>query len=196
MAVTPGRESLSFSGAVLAGGRSRRFGRDKAVTPFRGKPLLEWVLISLRDAEETFIVANRPYPLFELDTYRDLIVTGSSLSGVHTALVKAQNDWVAVAACDLPNLTPAFWQLLASRAGPQQAVMLEHPDGKLEPLAALYHKRALQTVEAKLETGRYSLHELAHSLDTHFVPAEQASMLLGPLGLVNVNRPEDLDETE
>jgi molybdopterin-guanine dinucleotide biosynthesis protein A len=180
---------------VLAGGRSRRFGRDKATALFHGKPLLSWVLASLCDAEEIFIVANRPYPRFELNTYHDLIVTGSSLSGLHTALVKAQGDWVAIAACDLPNLTPAFWQLLASRATHQQAVMLEHPDGKLEPLAALYHKRALQTVEAKLDAGHFSLHELAHSLDTHFIPSENASVLLGPRGLDNINRPEDIDET-
>jgi molybdenum cofactor guanylyltransferase len=82
---------MGYSGAVLAGGASKRFGEDKALFPYRGKPLLQWVLESLQGAQERFVVANRPYEGFGVPVYPDLLPGADSLSGLHSALSHARH---------------------------------------------------------------------------------------------------------
>lgn len=185
---------MEFSGAVLAGGRSKRFGRDKARFVWRGRPLLAYVLDSLVAAQERFIVAGRPYPEFGVAVYADAIPGGDSLSGLHSALLHANNEWVAVAACDLPNLTPDYWAFLLERASDTQgqAVVAEGPTGWIEPLAALYHKDAEPLARAQLERGDLFLKHLVEATEAEIVPWEELAVRFGSRLFLNANRIEDL----
>ena len=183
--------SETFSGVVLAGGRSKRFGRDKAVAPYHGRILLLRVLDSLTEAAERYVVANRPRPVQGFPTRPDIVVTGSALSGLHAALAYARHPWVAIAACDLPHLTPDYWRLLWLRRHGRQAVVVRHESGELEPLAALYHRSALPLAEARLLQGSYALHGLVTDLDTRYLAAREVR-LHSPLALRNLNSPRDL----
>ncbi len=180
-----------FSAAVLAGGRSARFGRDKARFIYRGKPLLAYVLASLSHAAERFIVANNPYPEFGLPVVADVIRAGNSLSGLHSALIHAQHDWLALAACDLPYLTPAYWELLLQFREQAPIVMVRGQQG-VEPLAALYHQRLLPTVADQLQRGDFAMHRLPGLAGARFVAAAEVLARCGPHVLTNANRPEEL----
>ncbi|KGQ21769.1 molybdenum cofactor guanylyltransferase [Thermus filiformis] len=182
-----------YTGAVLAGGRSRRFGEDKALYVYRGKPLMAWVLESLGGAEERFIVANRPYA-FGVPVYPDLLPGADSLSGLHTALVHAQNPWVAVAACDLPFLSRAYWDFLygLALASPYPVVVPWNPEGHLEPLMAFYHKDALPQVERQIRSGDFLLRRVMEALGATYVPAEEVVARFGREVYLNANRKEEL----
>ena len=178
-----------FSGAVLAGGRSKRFGSNKAMANYQGQPLLCHVLQSLTQAHERFVIANQPISSVNVPIYPDLIKTRSPMSGLHSALTYAIHSWVAVAACDLPNLNTTYWRFLYNAKGDSQAVVIRHENGKLEPLAALYHRTALPIIETRLRTNQFSLHALMADLNTTYV----ASQPFASDGLFkNINKPEDL----
>ncbi|PZA07306.1 MULTISPECIES: molybdenum cofactor guanylyltransferase [unclassified Meiothermus] len=183
---------MTYSGAVLAGGKSRRFGQDKARFLWRGKALLEWSLEALSGASERFVVANQPYPEFAVRVYADRIPGGDSLSGLHSALSYAQNDWVAVAACDLPFLTPEYWDFLGGRAGAYQAVAGVGPQGFPEPLAALYHRALLPEVEARLIRRELKLQAVLRSARTLYIPWSELELRFGPHLYTNLNTPGDL----
>lgn len=183
-----------ISGALLAGGRSSRFGQDKALYVYRGKPLAAWVLESFAAADgpfaERLVISSRPYD-FGVPVYPD-IYPGSSLGGLHAALTHATRDWVALAACDMPFLTPAYWrQLLAYRNG-ADAVVVEGPQGRLEPLAALYHRRLLPSAERRLQAGDFRIQALLAEADARIVSS--ASLTVGAEVLLNANRLGDLPE--
>lgn len=191
---------MSYSGAVLAGGLSSRFAskrkpEDKALFVYRDKPLAAWALDSLEGASERFLVANREYPDFDVPVYPDLLPDGGSLSGLHSALHHAKEDWVALAACDMPFLTPAFWaHLLKYRPeNPSDApiVIGKGPGASLQPLAALYHRSLLEKVEHNIQAGRLSLQRLARESDAVIVPWRELSPLSKNLYL-NANRKDDL----
>jgi molybdopterin-guanine dinucleotide biosynthesis protein A len=187
-----GREPRFYSAAVLTGGLSSRFGRDKARYPYRGKPLMTWVLDSLQGASERFIVANRPYPEFGLPCYADLRPGAGSLSGLHSALVHAECAWLALAACDLPFLTPAYWQRLSEVRGTAPVVVAQNAEGGLEPLAAFYHRSLLPLVEGQLEAGEFALHRLYTLAEARVVPWHELEMLVPHEVFLNANRLEDL----
>ena len=181
-------ENPKFSGAVLAGGRSSRFGQDKALYVYEGKPLAMWALGSLTGADERFLVSSRPYDL-GVSVHADLY-PGSSLGGLHTALFYAAHPWVAVAACDMPFLTADYWQRLLTHTEGVQAVVVRGPDGRLEPLAALYHKSLSASAEAQLQKGKFKVQALLETAQTCVVPWE--TLGLDAQTFVNANRLTDL----
>ena len=184
---------MRFSGAVLAGGRSRRFGRDKARFVWRDKPLMQHVLDSFVEADERFIVANRPYAEFGVPVYPDVRPGGDSLSGIHAALYHAKNRVVAVAACDLPNLTPAYWRFLLEALGDAPAVVAMGPEDWPEPLAAVYTKDLLPLAERLLDAGDYFIRRLLDEGGARYLPFEEVRARFGESVFANVNRPEDLE---
>ncbi len=181
-----------YSGVVLAGGCSSRFGRDKALHVYRGKPLLQWVLDSLAGAGERLVIAERDYPDFGVPVRPDLISGGSSLSGLHAALSYARHDWVALAACDMPFLTPAYWEQLWARRGAAPLVVATNQAGGPEPLAALYHRALLPLVTQKLGQGDLRMSALASQAGASVVSWRDLAPHVDARLFLNVNTPGQL----
>lgn len=152
------------------------------------------VLESLEGASDVFIVANRDYSEFGLPVYPDVITGGDSLSGLHSALVHAKFDWVAVAACDLPQLTPAYWAYMLDRAEGTTAkvVIAEGPGGWIEPLAAFYHKDLEFAARTQLKNGDYYLRRLTETAGAEIVAWKELLGLFGPQLFLNANTLEEL----
>jgi molybdenum cofactor guanylyltransferase len=182
---------MAFSAAILAGGRSSRFGLDKASYPFRGKPLLSWVLDSLQDADERFIVSRTPYPYAPV--FADILDIPGPLSGIYTALSRARYDWVAIAACDMPFLTPDYWQTLLTYCAHTQAVVVESKKG-LEPLAALYHRDVLTVVKASLEQGNRAVYRVFEQVDATIL--KQKELMISDQTFYNINFQDDVSRFE
>ncbi len=184
------KSSIKFSGAVLAGGKSSRFGEDKALYIYQGKTLMTWVIESLAEAHEIFAVA--PQEFADIKTYQDIIPSGNSLSGLHTALSYAKYDWVAVAACDLPFLRPTYWQLLLEHTSDTQLVIAENALGQLEPLAALYHRSVLPIVEQQLKTGDLTIKHISEKVSCKRIPWSELKKHFDNHLFLNANYKTDL----
>jgi molybdenum cofactor guanylyltransferase len=183
---------VNFSGVVLAGGKSRRFGSDKARFVYEGKAMMQWVLDSFGLASERFIVANEPYDEFNVPVYADVISSPTPLSGIHSALVHAKHDWVAVAACDMPYLTTGYWQTLQSYCHDTKAVVVESSFG-LEPLAAFYHRNLIQAIEAALKQEQKAVHLFLQTIDKTVLKAEALNLQSNTF--LNINQLEDVPES-
>lgn len=112
---------MKILGAILAGGASSRFGADKALAPYAGKPLIEHVIAALAPQVATLVISGRDYPGFvRID---DLPTAGlGPLGGLCGALVHAASqgfDAVLCAPCDTLGL-PAD---LAIRLAPGPSVV-------------------------------------------------------------------------
>jgi len=179
------------TGAVLCGGRSTRFGSDKARHAVAGRTLVERTLDSLAPARERLLV-GRPYPVAGVRFVPDLREGLGPLGGLEAALSAASNPWVALAACDLPCLTAGFWRLLCRRAEEGRAVVVGGAGGRLEPLAALYPRSALGPAGARLDRGLLDIQGLLRELDLVTVERDEVEAACGRSVLSNVNRPNDL----
>jgi len=188
-ATPPALEALS--GAVLCGGRSRRFGADKALHVVGGRTLLERTLDSLAPVSERLLV-GRAYPVDGARFVPDRRPGQGPLGGLETALQAASRPWLALAACDLPCLRPAFWRLLCAHAGEEGAVVVRGPQGRLEPLAALYHRALLTDVSARLDEGLLDMQGLLRAVPAVVLEHATVEAACGAAVLRNVNRPGDL----
>jgi molybdenum cofactor guanylyltransferase len=156
-----------FHGAVLAGGFSRRMGRDKATLGCAGEPLWRRQCRVLRDAGAARIAivrrADQPVLDERLPRVCDAFAGAGPLAGLHAALLAADAPWLAVLAVDMPRIEAAWFRRLQARCRPGVGAVARHDDG-CEPLAAIYPCEALASVGTQLRKGRRSAQELVDLL--------------------------------
>jgi len=180
---------MSCAGFVLVGGRSSRMGRNKARLPYRGATLLEHIASQVRQAAGSIWLVgppedyrDLPYPIIP-----DLYPDSGPAAGIHAALAAGLAEWNLVAACDMPGLTGAFLaELLAqARRAAGRGLVPVGPDGRLQPLCAVYHRACLPDFERALAEGRTKLIRLAAELNLPRWPVAEGSWF------ENLNRPAE-----
>ncbi|HZG54217.1 MAG TPA: molybdenum cofactor guanylyltransferase [Pyrinomonadaceae bacterium] len=186
-------------GFILAGGASSRMGTDKARLRLGGRTFTERVAAALGAlAPEISIVSARPesaglsFPLVE-DIYRSC----GALGGLHAALAACRAPWAAVVSCDLPFVTgELFTRLGALRTEDVDAVVPRQPDGRPQPLCALYAPaRCLELAARLLGAGERRPRVLLQQAQTRWVaPAELADLRHAELFFLNVNTPTDYEQ--
>lgn len=182
-----------ITGVLLAGGKSRRMGRDKACIEVAGRPLFVKALDFLCQSFKTVIIAGDRSDLAsqEIRSIPD-IYPGSALGGIYTGLSYVQTDWAFVIPCDMPYPDSRILELLFEQRDGVDAVVPETPDG-YEPAFALYHKNCLPTFEKALQQGRRSIYRLYPELNVRFL--NWRDLPEGwEKGLMNVNTPDELAE--
>jgi molybdopterin-guanine dinucleotide biosynthesis protein A len=175
---------------ILAGGRARRFPR-KLEHRIDGAPMILRCYRNLRQAMwPTYIATNGSFPR-EIDAQLDapLLIDRRAHRGPLHALVWACSaidaERILAVAADQPSLQPCALQQLASswREG-DEAVVPEH-DGRIEPLAALYARRAVLREGFELRNTTGAMHALVERLAARFISMDSTQFH-------NVNRPSDL----
>jgi molybdopterin-guanine dinucleotide biosynthesis protein A len=153
-------------GVVLAGGESRRMGRDKAFLEADGELLWKRQVGVLRDAgaARVVLVRRRGQDPVAYDDCRFDVFTGCGpLAGIHAALEIGGHPHVGVLAVDMPGIDAAWFGWLGGfcKAG---VGAVARGDLALEPLAAIYPAEALPEAALRLERGDLSVQELALAL--------------------------------
>lgn len=166
-----------LTGAVLAGGHSRRMGRDKASLPHEGRPL--WArqagILRQAGADPVAVVRAPGQPPLglpdDLLLWHDAVTAAGPLAGLHTALSQSRTLLVAVLAVDMPRIDAWWFQWLGTHCGSNIGAVASRPDGRHEPLAAIYPRTALAEVTRRLVPGAdLSLQALARVLmERHLV---------------------------
>ena len=146
------------TGIILAGGESKRIGTDKGLIDLNGKPLIRYVVESLRPIVDEIIVVVGSKE--RIQHYRnaveddvmvvpDLYDDGSPMIGLITGLTHAKGDYAVVAACDMPFINSELVDILFLLSFELNGTLLIKPDGWIEPLPAVYNvevgkRRAVQ----------------------------------------------------
>lgn len=188
-----------IEGFILAGGASSRMGADKAHLRLGEQTFVERAAEALRSvAARVCVVSSKPDAgAWGLPVVRDIYADCGALGGLHAALSHARADWVAVVSCDLPFVTGGLFEALAAlRREDSDAVAPLQPDGRPQPLCALYRRGlCLEIAESLLRSGELRPRALLRLVRTRWVPFAELEGLKGaPLFFANVNTPEDYRE--
>jgi molybdopterin-guanine dinucleotide biosynthesis protein A len=158
---------MNISAVLLAGGESRRMGRDKATLLSRGKPLWHIQLELLRKLElaEIFVSA-RTDPVWrpgDVQFVADNRPSRGPLSGLETSLAKMRTRHLLALAVDMPFMNEKYLKLLCLESVLGRGVIAKIDD-RFEPLAAIYPKEALANVRSMLSGTDFSLQTVADGL--------------------------------
>jgi molybdopterin-guanine dinucleotide biosynthesis protein A len=185
------------SAAILAGGRSRRMGRDKALVEIGGRTMLARVLERLSPLfERIMIIGPEGPPLedFGVPVYPDLRPGKGSLGGIHTALHYSPTERVFCSACDLPFINTDVVSHIISLAGGDCDAVVPRVNGELEPLCALYSTKISGAIEQNLDSGVRRIKTTLSSQRVRIVEGQELA-LMDPklLTFFNINTPADLE---
>lgn len=184
----------------MAGGKSRRLGRDKLVESFQGRPLIIHVLDRLRHiCDELVVVVAEQRDAVALPLPKDVTVASDlfpgkgSLGGIYSGLTKASSPWALVVAGDMPFLNQ---ELISHMLGivPGHDVVVPLLGGRPEPTHAIYSKQCLGPIHDSLDQNQLKITGFFDKVRVREVDETQI-LLLDPnlLSFFNVNTQGDLD---
>ncbi len=186
----------AVSAVVLAGGQSRRMGRDKALIEFQGKPVIAHVIDTLRElSDDIVVVSNRSdsYRSFGVRIVPDYEPPCGPLGGIAAGMQAALHELVVVVACDMPFLNAPLLRYLLTLAADYDAVAPQ-TGAEFEPLHAVYRRICLNAIAQHLQQGDRRVISFFADVRLRAVP-ETEWRTIDPLGrsLINLNTPADLD---
>jgi molybdopterin-guanine dinucleotide biosynthesis protein A len=179
---------------ILAGGASRRMGTDKSQLPIERQTFAERIRETLMQVADSVMLVGGVGSNFP--RVADVYPQWGALGGLHTALATCESEWAIVVACDLPFVTSELFAHLANERMDHEAVVPVQPDGRPQPLAALYkidpcRQRATEMIRA----GRRRPLDLLETVKTRWVAFDELRNLdHAEKFFVNINTPEDYDD--
>jgi molybdate transport system ATP-binding protein len=164
------RREERILGVVLAGGKSRRMGRDKGLMEVDGKRMAQHSLDALEALTDArLIVSKNPsYAEFGVPIVPDLWPDHGPLGGILTAFLASDADEILVLPCDMPYMEEKVLRgLLDGRGGP--GISIAQDRGKWEPLVGIYPRSFIEPGKVMLEKGVRSVHEALERLGREWV---------------------------
>lgn len=131
------------AGVILAGGKSSRFGSNKALALHQGATLIQTITRRLAGLfPETLLITNTPedYGFLGWPMAADQYQNCGPLAGIHAALRTISQPRAFVCGCDMPLLNPELIRFLCELDGDHEVVLPWLPEGP-EPLYAVYSKK-------------------------------------------------------
>lgn len=182
-----------MDGFILAGGKSRRMGINKALLDAGGVPVIRRVaeaMAPVSDRVTLVTAAPGEYGFLGLKIVEDMIPGLGPLGGIYTALRTATTGRCLVLACDLPMIKPQLLQRLIAETPGYEAVVPRTAD-QCHPLCAVYADSGLGALEAQVRDGDYRVMNFLVRVRTRWIDPQVWSET-DPEGLsfVNVNTPE------
>ena len=181
---------------ILAGGASSRMGTDKSQLLIDRQTFTERISETLLKLTDSVTLVGRQLDTSVLPSVPDVYPQWGALGGLHAALTACKRDWAIVIACDLPFVTGDLFSTLASFRLDHEAVVPIQPDGRPQPLAALYRvDPCLQRATELVEAGRRRPLDLLEAVKTRWVSFDEIRNLeQSERFFVNINTPSDYYE--
>ena len=207
MSLNAHKNPLPVTGVILAGGKSRRMGENKALMQLGDDSLIGHVIHRMRlITDELLLITNSPteYRHLGVSMHGDILPGTGALGGIYTGLTHASHDAVLCVACDSPFLELKLLTYLVSVLGEYDAVMPEtftyHDDTTqttLQTLCAAYSKRCLSIIELMLRESELRVHALQERAHIKCISPE-IWQAFDPDGMsfFNINTPEDFERAD
>lgn len=188
---------------VLAGGKSRRMGQDKAFLSFGEKFLIEDMVERFYSMSENVCISSavgdvaqkmihaKKKPIEVADLYTGI----GPLGGIYSLLHCVKDD-IFVVAVDMPLVDVRLVQCMLELAGGKAAV-LQRSDGRLEPLFAYYTKECGAAAWSQIQSGNYRMTDFIEKADITCISENELEKLYGKgfeKAVFNMNTPSDYEK--
>lgn len=177
---------------ILAGGRSRRMGQNKALMKLDGVRVIDRMIAEFKHVSDKLIlIVNEP------DIFKDvqaIVFTDERpfkgkgpLAGLYTGLTRANGGACLVVACDMPFASANMGASLVAKLQKNKVeAVVPVVNGQLQPLFAAYDAELVHIIKETLQNGKRSLRDLLDQVHVHYEQIEQETAVFW-----NMNTVED-----
>lgn len=192
-------KNTQISGVLLAGGKSRRMGKDKRILVLDGETLLNRALgVLVKVFQEVIVVLGEEEFAIDDHTVRvvhDIIPNCAAAGGLFTGLSYSTNPNIFVVACDMPFLNPVVIRHMTSLSGTFDMTLAELTQG-IQMTHGIYSKRCLPVLEKMVKDRNLRLQDLLKASSLALRKVQESEILsVDPqlLSFMNLNSPADLE---
>ena len=198
------------TGVILAGGKSRRMGQNKALLQLGDETLIGYVIRRMQSiTDELLLITNIPdeYAHLGITMHKDIMPNAGALGGIHAGLTYAAHETVICVGCDNPFLMSNLLSYLVSVLSEYDAVMPftyketsschKNAEITLQTLCAVYSKRCLPIIEQMLSEQDLRVHALQERANVlALAPEIWQEYDSEGYSFFNVNTPEDFEKAK
>ncbi len=187
-----------MTGIILAGGKSSRIGKNKALLKIGEKQIIKLIVEKLRIAfGNVLVVANSSfdYQFLGVRIVQDIVSGKGPLGGIYTGLVTSQSEYNFICGCDMPFLNVNLLRFMSSQIDDSD-IIVPVVKGFVEPLHSIYAKRCLPAIRSHLEAENLKVKNFFPEVTCKYLP-EAKTNKYDPklLSFFNVNTPKLLELT-
>jgi molybdenum cofactor guanylyltransferase len=185
------------AGVILAGGKSRRMGTDKALLTVGRDAMIQRAAEELCKVFDEVMISGGDEATgirLGLKVVPDLIKGMGPLSGIHASLMAAQSRKCLVVPCDMPFLSADLAKIMVQQSEGYDVTVPQHGDF-LQPLFAVYDKSCIPAIEEALHNNRHKVVDFYPRVRVRYV-GEALLKAAADIDTVffNVNTPLELEK--
>ena len=165
---------------LLAGGKSRRMGTNKALLPLNGTSMIQHILTQLRPLCTEILISSAESGHYGDLPFRKVVdryPDSGPFGGIVSGLEAARNHICLVSACDIPHIGASFVIDMINEGRKSEVVVPKSDDGKLEPLFAVYTRSVIGRMRELLLRGEFRMRKLFPLCYTTYFPAADVSII-------------------
>lgn len=187
-------------GVLLAGGKSRRFGKPKAFASFEEQDFWKYSIDAMSENTDQQIIISQPdlVSRFKGKTSCEILEDDESvmgkgpLAGIYTAIKHKRAKWYVIISCDVPLIKRQTIHSLLNLRNDQVQAIIPQIKGKLHPLIGIYHYTVLDKIEQQLRDGDYRVIKLLEKITVCYVSEHDLNTEVK--SFCNINSQEDYKE--
>jgi molybdopterin-guanine dinucleotide biosynthesis protein A len=159
------------TGFILAGGKSRRMGQDKALLQAGSEFLISYPIRVFQSLTPDVRIVGDPqrYSFLGLPVVADCVPSCGPLSGIYTGLKSSSTRINLFLACDMPLMRPELFVLLLSELSDADTAVIRFSDGFIEPLCSIYCTTCLPAIEDSLSVGKFKVSGFFSRIDVAYI---------------------------
>ncbi|MFC1953195.1 molybdenum cofactor guanylyltransferase [Chloroflexota bacterium] len=185
---------------ILAGGKSLRLGRIKALETIGGESLIERVVERLKPIADRILIVTSPeqidFPVSgEVEIIVDLYPGRGPLGGIYTGLWYSRSPLSIIVACDMPFINADLMEYMVGISEDYDVIVPRLKNGMLEPLHAVYSRTCLNKMEIRLKKNELGVHPFLETVNVRYInQAEIQKFDPQLLSFFNINYLSDIDK--
>jgi molybdopterin-guanine dinucleotide biosynthesis protein A len=183
-------KNTSLTGVILAGGKSRRMGQDKALLEYHGKPFIQHIAETLKGVFKKVVIISdegAKYKFLNLPIYSDAYKNCGPLAGIHAALTNTRDD-VFVTSCDTPLIEKKVIQTLLE-ISTEGNIFIFSIFNNVQPFPGIYKFDCLDELEFAIKSGDLSVHNFIKKCKLKIFPLEEYFQSSIEVTFKNINTP-------
>ncbi|TAL39038.1 MAG: molybdenum cofactor guanylyltransferase [Spirochaetes bacterium] len=180
---------------IVAGGKSSRFGRDKSLYPYEGKPLIEHVIGTLSLVFDRIVIVadeSAKFAYLGLECIPDAVPAHGPIGGIYSALLHAAGPYSFISACDMPFLSAGLIRYMGTFIGTHD-VIVPCVNEFYEPLHAFYSRACIDPLCSAIEENRRQIIRIFPAVNVRRIPEDEIRRFTDPSHVFhNINFIEDI----
>lgn len=179
---------MEISGLIIAGGKSRRMGQDKAQIIYQNQSFLDYAVSLVENFTDDIIISSNQSPVTNYPIVADLYKNIGPIGGLYAGLQAVKNDFVLVLPVDMPLLNKEVFDRLFKNFNSRKQMNIFNLDDRPQMLTGIYHKNILPVIEEQILQKDYKLQHLLQKASYKLIDATAFKSIF-----VNVNSPVELN---